>query len=66
MKTLYMGRNIGQDDKGYYITFSDRDEKRNKHIERAHFATWAKAKSQMDYMLTQGHTWFDAHTDMTI
>ncbi len=69
LKTIYMGRNIGQDDKGYYITFSDKD--RNgvgmaNSTAKSHYKTYQKASKQMSYMLEQGHTWFDAHFDPTI
>lgn len=67
-KQFYMGRNIGKDDKGYYLTFSDHDLKstHDKGYERAHFTTYAKALSHMNYSLSQGWAWFDAHFDPSI
>lgn len=68
VKQMYMGRNISQDDKGYYIAFSDNDIKRyadKRNTTKAHFTSSAKALKQMKFNLTQGWTWFDAHFDPT-
>lgn len=69
MNNYYVGRNIKQNEKGYYIVvFSDRDLKlsRYKHFDSSCHATYAQAKLQMDKLINSGSTWFNAHFDPTI
>lgn len=68
MNTLYLGRNIGKDNKGYFITFSDKDlvSVYDKRVERSHYATYNKAVKHMMYLINEGSNWFDAHLDPTI
>ena len=66
---MYMGRNIGKDEQGYFIAFSDKDTKRyadKNKVAKAHFTDETKALSQMKFNLRNGWTWFDAHNDPTI
>lgn len=66
---MYMGRNVGKDEQGYFIAFSDKDIKRHADkakIGRAHFANETQAINQMKHNLRNGWTWFDAHHDPTI
>ncbi len=68
MTTLYFGRNIGEDELGYYLTFNTSDLKsaHDKTYGKSHFKTYAKALAQLKYQVSNGSTWFDAHFDPTI
>lgn len=64
----YIGRNIGKDEHGYYITFSDKDltSRHDKSYAKNHHKTEAKAYNWMCKLIDNGSTWFDAHFDPTI
>jgi hypothetical protein len=65
---FYIGRNIGKDEIGNFITFSDKDLKssHNKDYTKAHFKTYNEALKHMTHLIDSGSTWFDAHFDPSI
>jgi hypothetical protein len=68
MTNFYIGRNIGKDEHGYYLTFSDKDltSSHDKNFARNHHTTYDKALAHMNRLIETGSTWFDAHFDPTI
>ena len=66
--TIYLGRNIGHNDKGFYITFGDRDltSSHDKDYGVNYFSSHRKAMKALNDLLASGATWFDAHFDPTI
>lgn len=68
MDIFFIGRNIGKDDQGYYITFSDRDltAEHDKSFAKNHHSTYKEAKTLMDHLINNGSHWFDARFDPTI
>lgn len=68
MTNFYLGRNIHQDEHGYYIVFSDKDltSSHDKNYAKNHHATYAEAKGWMSHLIGSGSTWFDPHFDPTI
>lgn len=68
MTQFFIGRNIGKDEYGYYITFSDKDleSSHDKNYTKNHHASYEEAGAWMDKLTASGSTWFDAHFDPTI
>ena len=63
-KKLYLGREVNQDNFGFYLMFSDKDSPED--MKRNHHSTRKKAIAQLLYMRKAGHHYINAKFDPSI
>lgn len=67
-KAKFIGRNIGEKDGLYFLTWSERDTSSvyDKDQSRWYFESYKLASEKMSRLIRNGAHWFDAHFDPTI
>lgn len=66
-RVKFMGRNIGEKDGLYSLTWSENDlSAHDKRVTRWYFNSYRLAHQKMRSLRDNGTYWFDAHFDPTI
>lgn len=63
----FMGRNIGQKDDLFYVTWAENDltSSHDKRYGKDYFSSHKQARAYMTGLKNNGTYWFDAHFDPT-